>query len=395
MSGKKFTKQIAKMAFAFSIPFFVFGACASKSDVQGDPLQPPTSEAAMLDESEKSQIPDSQVFADLNPNETESNPALATGDPESSAPTNNSDAPFYGPVGGESLGRVAYTLYGKKSFSRRLLELNPSLADAKVLSPTEKVFFNFDGIAPQPTFLTKGLLDRYAGQLADGIEQKGSREGLVKGTAVLDKGETLQKLSQRLYGTTRYWTEIYLLNRDKISAYDQVKAGSDLVIYQRSAAPALAQVNTEQAPQQIAQTVSEPIPSIPQEPTEPVMPSVGAIPPPVNEVTPPVVEAPAPTPDPIPDTSVAANTEPPASQPEMATDMPKTPAFQAQEALTTGGNSNMRRIIYVVLILTIAGVAFYMTRPSKKQKFDMLDVTSGDTAGRSKLSKDSQNKNVG
>jgi hypothetical protein len=38
----------------------------------------------------------------------------------------------------------------------------------------------------------------------------------------------------------------------------------------------------------------------------------------------------------------------------------------------------------------IGCVAFYMTRSPKKKNFDMLDVTTSDTSGRSKL-KDSDN----
>lgn len=406
MSKKKISKRIPLTAMGLSLSLLV-SACAGKTDVQDAPPLEPTSEAALLDESEKTQANDGQVFADLQP-ATSAETVLATGEPGAELPAvtpaaNDSESPFYDPVGGESIGRVAYTLYGKKSYSKRLLNLNPGLSDSKSLNVSDKVFFDFDGVAPQPTFLTKGLIDRYAGQLANSLEARGSKEGLSKSTATLENGETLQKLSQRLYGTTRYWTEIYLLNREKLSSYDKVQAGMDLVIYQRDGAPAVARIDSKPTPP------SKPAAAEPP-PVEPVIPAASAAIPPPAETASPVAAAPAAAPvaaapaavDPIPDTSTpppaaVENIQPPAAvttPPAVVTEKPKAEPYKAQELATAGGNSNFRRIIYVVLILTIAGVAFYMTRPSKKQKFDMLDVTSVDAA-RSKLPKDNQNKSVG
>jgi hypothetical protein len=93
--------------------------------------------------------------------------------------------------------------------------------------------------------------------------------------------------------------------------------------------------------------------------------------------------------DPIPET-------PSTAAPSVAEPV-TTPAPVAQVSAPSEGflgldSTNLRRLIYVALILIIALVAFYMTRPSKKQKFDMLDVTAD--AGRQRVGKDSQ-KEIG
>jgi len=352
-----------RRAVPLSLVVLLFSACASKNDVQENPFQEPTSEAALLDEAEKSLNADSDVFADLQ---------VATEPTEAPAAVID-EAPFYDPIGGESLGRVAYTLYGERSFSQLLRKMNPGIADMKSLSVGEKVYFDFERVAPQPTYLTKGLIDRYASQLAERLEFKANRDGVAKTSVILEKGETLQKLSQRLYGTTRYWTEIFLLNREKVANYDSVKAGMDLVVYQRAAVAAVPGT-AETAPE--ATLAPADITA-----AEPVMPEMTAMPPvetPEESIT-----------DPIPETTPVATSAP--EQPQLNTE-----SYEPKGMFSGGTNStNARRIIYVALILSIAIVAFYMTRPSKKQKFDMLDVTAGEVASRQKLSKDSQNKDVG
>lgn len=373
---------------ALSLSMLMFVGCASKNDVQENPLQEPTSEAALLDEAEKSLNADSEVFADLQAaTEPSEAPMLSSDTTEAQESASNTDeSPFYDTIGGESLGRVAYTLYGERALSNLLRKMNPGIADVKSLSVGEKIYFDFERVAPQPTYLTKGLIDRYAPQLAERLEQKASREGITKISVVLERGETLQKLSQRLYGTTRYWTEIFLLNRDKITSYDSVKAGADLVVYQRAAVAAVPST-TEKIPEAPVAPAEMPA-------AEPVMPEMAAVAPP-EETT----ASPEPVVDPIPETTPASEMAPASTSTPSTPDEPKPVAetqHEPKELLTTGANStNVRRIIYVALILSIAVVAFYMTRPSKKQKFDMLDVTAGEVAARQKLSKDTQSKDVG
>ncbi len=42
------------------------------------------------------------------------------------------------------------------------------------------------------------------------------------------KGDTLQKISQKLYGTSKKWTKIYEANKDKLKAPDKIYAGQVL-----------------------------------------------------------------------------------------------------------------------------------------------------------------------
>lgn len=46
------------------------------------------------------------------------------------------------------------------------------------------------------------------------------------------KGDTLQKISQKFYGTTKKWRKIFLANKDKLKNPDKVRAGQTLRIPQ-------------------------------------------------------------------------------------------------------------------------------------------------------------------
>lgn len=49
-------------------------------------------------------------------------------------------------------------------------------------------------------------------------------------TYVVQKGDTLSKISQKQYGTTKRWKQIYDANRDRISNINNLKVGTQLVI---------------------------------------------------------------------------------------------------------------------------------------------------------------------
>lgn len=380
----------------------LISSCASK-EISSDAPELPVSDAALLDESERATpvIDDAAVFSDLNAQPADSESVVAGTD----ATQSDSSSPFYNPIGGESLGRVAYTLYGDRGMFRQLVEQNPELKGVKSLASSQKVFFDFTRVRPMPTFLTKDLLDRYAGELASKV----ANSNLGKETVTLAPGETLQALSQRLYGTTRYWTEIYLLNQGTISNYDRVPAGVSLSVHQR---PMVASTGTTSAPEAPATSAPQEMneqplaPIVSETPTQPVaqpvMPRVDS---PVAETVAPTTtqpEAVAPAPvDPIPETpsfqdslaQPAIPAEPAPAQPSST--VAESPAPQAQSALAN--SANIRRLVYVGLILLIGGLAFYMTRSKKKKGFDMLDVTTNDTtAGRPKLApKDTQQQDIG
>jgi hypothetical protein len=397
---QKISKKIQWKAIASVLLISIVSSCASQSE-NADSLPPLSeSEAALLDETEKA-VPvmdEAAVFADLatSPDGFTAETTTAV------AASTDSGAPFYNPIGGENLGRVAYTLYGDRKATQNLLDLNPSLKGVSALQTDQKVYFDMDRLNPVPTFLTKDLIDRYPAELAAKIE----KAGLAQESVTVGAGETLQEVSQRLYGTTRYWTEIYLLNRESISNYDRVPSGTSLKVYQRGMVSQPSQKTTE-APAKVVSDYSQSKASdfseqaITQEPAEPIMPQAtdsGRPSSAPTEAAPttqaPVVEAvPA---DPIPET--------PSYTPPAETTQPPPVVATKPATVSTGGmfdlsnTANLRRIIYVALILVIGIVAFIMTRSSKKKSFDMLDVTT-DTTGtgeRPKLGGDvDSHKNIG
>ncbi len=387
----------------------LFTACAS-SDVENPSAEnPPSADSAdaLLGETAPvaTDVSDAGAFADLEGAKKSESSSSESSSPVAHATTDDG-APYYNSIGGESLRRVAHTLYSDKSFVRTLLEKNPELKGIKKLAAEQKVYFDLDSTKPEPTYLTKDLLDRYPAQLADRVNAAGTEKGIAKTTVTLNRGESLQELSKRLYGTHRYWTEIFLVNHDKIQNYDRVKSGMTLSVFDRpnsgtaSAAPSTVEpvaAKTETPPPvPVIQKMPEP------EPTpviaEAPVPTPAA---PVSMPTQPVVEAtqpePAPAPvavDPIPETPPVAEKAPePAPAPVVETPKP-APAVASTEEISSS-NSMTRPIIYGLLVLLIIGAGVYFTRSPKKSKVDMLDITAADSAGRPKLAKDSQKTNIG
>lgn len=385
---------------------FLFTACASTpSDSEQASANPenPSDAALLLDDSSApvaTEVSDAGAFADLEAGKEK----LAATDPEptaaaSAVAASDDGSPYYNSIGGESIRRVAHTLYSDKGWAAKLLEKNPELKGIKKLAAEQKVYFDMDVAKPEPTYLTKDLLDRYASQLAQRLTASVDEKGISKTTVTLNPGETLQELSKRLYGTHRYWTEIFLVNHDKIQNYDKVKSGITLTVYDRGTAMAAA--STEPVAQ-VPPPVQEPapVPVVEAQPT-PIAPEAVAMPtqPAPIEATQPV-PAPAPL-DPIPETPPApvAAVEPIVEakpEPAVETTKPQPEAAPAPTAEISSSNAVTRPIIYAVLVLLILGGGFYYTRAPKKPKVDMLDITSAESAGRPKLAtKDSQKHQIG
>lgn len=369
--------------------FCLFASCASSTpDAAAPPAEASLTESQLLDDSGKvaaTDVGEAGAFADLDAakkKEESSAPAAA--------PAAEGDT-YYNSIGGETLGRVAFTLYSNKSFAKNLLAKNPDLKGVGKLVADQKVYFDMDSARPEPRYLTKDLLKRYAEPLAERLNSQVAAKGLAKTTAVVNKGESLQDVSMRLYGTHRYWTEIYLVNRDKIQNYDRVPAGLSLSVVDRPASG----IAKAEAPAAVARTEMPPppppAPKMEVKPLPAVSPSSALIPPPIQENT---HEAVAPPPqaamDPIPETPSAQ----PAPLPVMEAPKPTPTAVARIEAPENSSNSNLRRILYVVLILGIGGAAFYFTRTPKHPKMDMLDMNAD--AARPKLTpKDSQKSQIG
>ena len=49
-------------------------------------------------------------------------------------------------------------------------------------------------------------------------------------TYKVEKNDTLQKISQKLFGTTKRWNEIYKLNKDKLKSPDKLYSGQTILV---------------------------------------------------------------------------------------------------------------------------------------------------------------------
>jgi nucleoid-associated protein YgaU len=374
-----------------------FSSCASVKPNEATPTAgaAPT-DSQLLADSEKvatTDVGDAGVFADLD----------AAKKAEKSTPTAAAVAvaegdTYYSSIGGETLRRVAVTLYSNKSFAKKLLAKNPDLKSRGKLAADQKVFFDMSATRPEPRYLTKDLLQRYAEPLAERLTSQAAAKGLAQTSATVSPGESLQDVSKRLYGTHRYWTEIYLVNHDKIKNYDRVPAGLTLSVIDRQAS-GVAKAALE-SPAAITRNFEPALKQVALPPPPPAMsPSSALIPPPIQAATHEAAVAPLPL-DPIPETpapppSAAAK---PAPMPLPVLKEPKSiPAAvpaRIESREDASANSSLRRILYVVLILGIGGAAYYFTRTPKRPQSDMLDLNT--EAGRPKLTpKDTQKSQIG
>lgn len=365
-----FPKKTNSMMLTSLVVLAVLSSCAGKTVVDENAPELALSEAAAVEDSEKNS--GTNVFSDLK-------------SPDQSADSSTADSPFYNSIGGEKIGRIAYTLYGKKSFSKILLKKNPGISAGAALAAGEKVYFDFEGANPQPKYLTKDLLDRYSAQLAEHLLENANKSGLQKVDAVLNKGETLQALSTRLYGSSRFWPEIFLLNHSKVGSYDKVRAGTSLVVLQRavSAAPQVAATTDSLKP-----VVEE---KIGMGVLEPVLPS-GA---PVGNLA-DTGQKEMNTQAPL-EQAAPMDTKPVVKDPIPETPMAKPVDTQKveikQEEPSPGIHSaNTRRVLYLVMVASIMGLGFILTRTKKKKTFDMLDANADAAAPpRPKLNENHKN----
>jgi hypothetical protein len=426
MSVRKGIKQKMFATLSAFAVLCAFSSCASSSGdaATADAVKAPESVSpsdSLIVENQDSkadatEVADANVFSDLQPAKDKNSAPTAA----ASTATTDGDT-YYNSVGGETLRRVAYTLYGDKSFAKKLLARNPDLKGVKKLAASQRVYFDMDGTHPEPRYLTKDLLDRYAEPLSQRLQSTLKEKGLGETTATLGKGESLQDLSERLYGTHRYWPEIYLVNRDKIRNYDRVPAGLTLSVVNHPGLSPVAKAEVPPVASKVVEPVLEPKPApvvaakpVPRPvPAKPAAPLTALPIQPTPLPTQSAPEAKAPPADPIPEippveekkvAPLPINPAPIAEAPKSGTVAPlpvpptaKKPVAPAivDDLNSTSSNSSLRRILYVVLILALGGAAFYFTRTPKRPKPDMLDLNT-EASARPKLApKDSQQSQLG
>ncbi|MHC4945904.1 MAG: LysM peptidoglycan-binding domain-containing protein [Planctomycetota bacterium] len=117
---------------------------------------------------------------------------------------------------GDSFSSIARNIYGDDRMYKVLMAANPDI-DPLNLQIGQKI-----KIPPLPT-----KTEQYREQTADGGGGVKEKKGK---TYVIKAGDTLVKISQALYGTSKRWRDIYTANRDVISDPDYLQVGVELKI---------------------------------------------------------------------------------------------------------------------------------------------------------------------
>ncbi len=85
---------------------------------------------------------------------------------------------------------------------------------------------------PTVTRLSGGMNSVKMPQIVYGepSSSSGSASAVQKEYYVVQKGDTLQKISQKVFGTTQKWTSIYEANKHVLKSPDRIRPGQKLVI---------------------------------------------------------------------------------------------------------------------------------------------------------------------
>lgn len=138
---------------------------------------------------------------------------------------NSQDYIIYIAKGGEKISFVARSLLGSPKKVSLLKGWNPGLT-SDTLEKNQKVNVKVEALKPQTIYLSRDLVIKYKTQLHEHFKKKSPTKNCI-----VKAGETLQTISQQLYSTTRRWTELYLLNYDKMTDPDSLEKGTNLKYY--------------------------------------------------------------------------------------------------------------------------------------------------------------------
>ncbi len=138
-------------------------------------------------------------------------------------------------LGYEKPSFIARMLLGGPQKTKDILSLNPNLSLHSKIKKNEIIKVPIKSLNIEPTLLTDYLVTKYAKIIREQLISKYKNQHLDSQTTLVKKGESLQDISLRLYGTTRYWTELYLLNADTLNDnFNIITAGQILVYYDHS-----------------------------------------------------------------------------------------------------------------------------------------------------------------
>jgi nucleoid-associated protein YgaU len=123
---------------------------------------------------------------------------------------------------GDEVDKIARAYLGSRKKFKRLLKYNPGLRAGRLPAGT-KIQIPRAELNPRSIYLTKHIINQHRDTLAQIFGAK--KTTLTHRTR---KKETLQKISKDKYGTTRRWTEIYLINLKQIKNPDRLEIGRNL-----------------------------------------------------------------------------------------------------------------------------------------------------------------------
>ncbi|RKY32884.1 MAG: peptidoglycan-binding protein LysM [Candidatus Omnitrophota bacterium] len=93
-------------------------------------------------------------------------------------------------------------------------------------------------VAPQAAMVEESVVEdtwQEEGYVVDSaVEEVVEPQGAIEKYTV-EKGDTLQKISQKFYGTTRKWQMLFEVNKDKLKAPDKIYPGQVIDIPVESA----------------------------------------------------------------------------------------------------------------------------------------------------------------
>ena len=132
---------------------------------------------------------------------------------------------------------------GPRRATREMVETNVELKTWQEMNPWRK---EKKGAAPEVTPAPATTMPAYEPPPSRGWEQQEQQEEYnippvtetpssvsapAGGTTyTVQKGDTLQKISQKFYGTTKNWYKIYKANKDVLKSPDKIRPGQTITI---------------------------------------------------------------------------------------------------------------------------------------------------------------------
>jgi len=127
---------------------------------------------------------------------------------------------------------------GPRSATRQMLETDIELPTAEELNPWRK---HHKESAPAVTRAPAAEIQESAppkgweeqesiSPIVESPESESVSAPAVGTTVVVKKGDTLQKIAQKYYGSSKKWYRIYKANKETLKAPDRIRPGQKLVI---------------------------------------------------------------------------------------------------------------------------------------------------------------------